>query len=98
MGNHSGNKLGYKQEIMDEALDRAKAECEFSDRLYEILLAFQTGKIPTMGAPSKIAPPGNVGELNPAMSRLYNSIWSAALPLNDKTRSKPKQKQMEVIA
>lgn len=98
MGNHAGNKLGYKQEVMDEALDRAKAECVFTERLYDILLAFQTGKIPTMGPPSRIAPPGNVGELNPAMSRLYNLIWAAAIGLNEKGKSKKKDKQQEVTA
>ena len=97
MGNHSGNRLGYKQEIMDDAMDRAKAECVFTERLYDILLAFQTGKNPVGQRPQGI-PPGNVGELNPAMSRLYNQIWAVAIGLNEKVRSKKKHTRVEVIA
>jgi len=96
MGNHAGNRLDYKQEIMDEALDRAKAECVFTERLYEILLAWQTGRGP-IGQQPKGIPPGNVGELNYAMSRLYNLIWAAAISLNEKAKSKKKDKQQEVI-
>ncbi len=100
MENHNGAKLGYKQEIMDEALDRAKAECVFTERLYEILLAWQTGRGPIGKQPQGI-PSGNVGELNYAMSRLYNLIWAAAIGLTEKVKSKKKDKQskqMEVIA
>lgn len=97
MGNHAGKRLGYRQETMDDAMDRAKSECIFTERLYDILLAWQAGKNP-IGQPPKGIPPGNVGELNPAMSRLYNQIWAAAIGLNDKAKSKKKEKQMEVIA
>jgi hypothetical protein len=97
VGNHSGNKLDYKQEPLDGIMDRAKAECRFSDRLYEILLAYQQGKS-LIGHPPA-TPPGNVGELNPAMSRIYNLIWTAVIDLNGKAGSKKKDKQqMEVIA
>ncbi len=89
MGNHAGNKLDYKQEIMDKALDRAKAECVFTERLYDILLAWQTGRGP-IGQQLQGIPSGNVGELNYAMSRLYNLIWAAAIGLNEK--AKPKKK------
>lgn len=98
MGNHNGSKLDYKQEESEKILDRAKAEYQFSDRLYEILLSHQKGKT-FDGRGLREAPPGNVGELNSDLSRLYNLIWSAALPLNDKARSKKKDKQqMEVNA
>lgn len=96
MGNHMGTKLDYKQETSDTIMDRAKAECRFSDRLYEILLAHQKGL--SLGGRPASTPLGNVGELNPAMSRLYNLIWTAALGLNDKGKSKKKEQQQEVIA
>jgi hypothetical protein len=91
VGNQTGSKLGYKQEIMDEALDRAKDECNFSDRLYDILLAYQNGQ-PLGGRPPG-TPPGNVGDLNFQMSRIYNLIWSAAIDLNGKGKIWKKNKQ-----
>lgn len=94
MGNHNGAKLDYRSET-DETLDRAKAECDFTDRLYDILLAYQRGE-PLGGRPPG-TPPGNVGELNHQMSRLYNLIWSAAIDLNSKGKIWKKNKQ-EVIA
>ncbi len=94
MGNHAGKRLGYRQETMDEAMDRAKAECIFTERLYDILLAYQKGT-GLRGMNPKGIPSGNVGELNPAMSRLYNQIWASAIGLNEKAKSKKKQ---EVIA
>jgi hypothetical protein len=96
VGNHVGNKLGYKQEIMDEALDRAKAECIFSDRLYDILLADQKGE-PLPGRPPGV-PKDCIGELNNRMTRLYNLIWSAAIDLNGKTRWKKKDKESIEVA
>lgn len=96
MANKTGVRLDYRQDSSDEIMDRAKAECAFTDRLYEILLAHQRGR-GVSGNPDQGAPPGNVGELNPAMSRLYNLIWSAALGLNHNARTK-KSKQQEVIA
>lgn len=90
MGNHAGKRHGHKQEIMDSNMDRAKEECFFTERLYEILLAHQTGH-GVRGQRPKGIPPGNVGDLNPDMTRLYNLIWSAAVGLNEKAKSKKKQ-------
>lgn len=94
MGNHAGNKTGnrldYKQEIPDEVYDRAKAECAFTDRLYEILLAYQRGQIASCSRPQGI-PDGNVGELNPRMSRLYNQIWATVMGLQERAKQKKKQ-------
>lgn len=92
-----GKHFDYRQDSRDDIMDRAKAECEFTDRLYEILLAYQSRKKLIGRKPGDI-PSGNVGELNPEMSRLYNLIWSAALPLNDKNSKKKQPNQMEVIA
>jgi len=90
MGNKNGTKLDYRQESPDETFERAKGECVFSDRLYEILLAYQRGT-PLPGRPPG-TPPGNVGDLSAAMSRVYNAIWTAAIDLNGK------KKKQEVIA
>ena len=90
MGNKTGTRLDYRQESPDETMDRAKAECVFSDRLYEVLLAQQKGeKLP--GRPPN-TPPGRVGELNEELSRIYNLIWTAAIDLNGK------KKKQEVTA
>lgn len=97
MGNQTGVRLDYRQETSDQIMDRAKAECAFTERLYEILLAYQTGKNP-IGQPPKGIPPGNVGELNPAMSRLYNRIWSAAMGLQEKAKQPKQKKKQEVIS
>lgn len=97
MGNHNGNKLDYRQETSDEIMDRAKVECDFTERLYDILLAHQTGQSIRRPKPGGF-PPSNVGELNEANSRLYNLIWASAVGLNEKAKSKKKQKQREVIA
>jgi hypothetical protein len=91
VGNHTGSKLDYKQESSDDIMDKAKAECDFTYRLYDILLAYQNGQ-PLGGRPPG-TPPGNVGELNPAMSRIYNLIWSAAIDLNGKGKIWKKNKQ-----
>jgi hypothetical protein len=97
MGNHTGQKLDYKQEEAEKVLNRAKAECVFTDQLYEILLAYQNG-LPLDGRPPNV-PEGNVGDLNFQMSRLYNLIWTAAMGMHDKARSKKKEKkEMEVNA
>lgn len=80
----------YRQDNLDDTLDRAKAECVFTERLYNILLAHQTGQSLREPKPGCF-PPGNVGELNEANSRLYNLIWASAIGLNDKAKSKPKQ-------
>lgn len=85
-----GRHIDYRQESSDQIMDRAKAERVFTERLYDILLAWQTGKNP-IGQPPKGIPKGNVGDLNPAMSRLYNQIWAAAIGLNDKGKSKKKE-------
>lgn len=90
MGNKTGVRLDYRQESPDETFERAKAECVFSDRLYEILLAHQKGEKLPVRPPN--TPPGNVGELNEGMSRIYNLIWTAAIDLNGK------KKKQEVIA
>lgn len=87
-----------KQETIKATLDRAKAECRFTDRLYEILLAYQNG-LPIGGRPTSAVPPGNVGELNPETSRLYNLIWCAALDMSNqdgKPKKKKDKQQMEV--
>ena len=98
MGNHAGDKLDYRPETSDDGMARAKAECDFTERLYDILLAYQKG-LPLRGRAVSGIPAGNVGELNPAMSRMYNLIWASAIGLNDKGKSKKKtQQQMEVIA
>ncbi len=94
MGNHAGNKLGYKQEIMDEALDRAKAECVFTERLYEILMTYQE-RYHIRRKPLKKSE--KVGELNLELSRLYNQIWALHLKMDYKGKKKNKQ-QTEVIA
>jgi hypothetical protein len=70
--------------------ERAKAECDFTDRLYEILLAYQRGGM-IRGKPSESIPPGRVGELNVALSRVFNQIWASALGLNNKARAKKNQ-------
>lgn len=90
MGNKTGVRLDYRQESSDDIMDRAKAECDFSERLYQILLAWQTGRNP-IGQRLRGVPPGNVGELNPAMSRLYNQIWTAAMGLQEKSKQKKKR-------
>lgn len=90
MGNKTGVRLDYKQEQSGEILAKAKAECQFTERLYQILLAYQQGKNP-IGQPYAGIPPGNVGELNPRMSRLYNQIWSAAMGLQEKSKQKKKR-------
>jgi hypothetical protein len=95
VGNHNGTKLDYRQESSDDITARAKAECDFTYRLYDILLAYQNGQ-PLGGRPPG-TPPGNVGELNPAMSRIYNLIWSAAIDLNGKGKIW-KKKEQEVKA
>jgi len=90
VGNHNGAKLDYRPET-DETLDRAKAECNFTDRLYDILLAYQRGQ--PLGARPPGTPEGKVGDLNHQMSRLYNLIWSAAIDLNGKGKIWKKNKQ-----
>jgi len=91
VGNHNGAKLDYKQESSDDIMARARDECNFTDRLYDILLAHQRGQ-PLGGRPPG-TPPGNVGDLNCQMSRLYNLIWSAAIDLNGKGKIWKKNKQ-----
>lgn len=86
----------YRQSDLDDTLDRAKAECIFTERLYDILLAYQNREKIRGRHPEGI-PKGKVGELDEEMSRLYNLIWASAIGLNEKAKSKPKQKQMEVI-
>lgn len=97
MANQKGVRLDYRQESTDDFMDKARAECVFTDQLYEILLAYQRGE-KVLGRKCGGIPPGNVGKLNSEMTRLYNLIWSAALPLNEKAKSKKQQKQMGVIA
>lgn len=92
-----GKHLDYKQEIADEIMARAKAECAFSERLYEILLAYQEGRCITGHPPAGI-PPGNVGDLNFQMSRLYNQIWSVAMNLQERAKQRKSKQQMEVSA
>lgn len=93
MGNQQGVRLDYRQEFLDDFFDKARAEYQFTDRLYEILLAHQRGE-PVRGRHPDGIPKGNVLDLNPEMSRLYNLIWSAALNLNET----PKKKKQELIA
>lgn len=92
-----GKPLNCRQEDLEDTLNRAKAECEFTERLYKILLDYQNGEKIRGRHPEGI-PKGKIGELDEEMSRLYNLIWASAVGLNEKARSKPKQKQMEVIA
>jgi hypothetical protein len=96
VGNQKGNRLDYKQATPEETTERAKAEIIFSERLYEILLAFQKGER-LLGRPPGV-PPDCIGELNYPMTQLYNSIWTAAIDLNGKTRWKKKEQQQEVAA
>ena len=91
-----GKHLDYKQEIADDIAAKAKAEYRFSDRLYKILLAHQKGERVRGRHPEGI-PLGNVGELNPELSRVYNLIWSAILNFDESVKAK-KNKQQEVIA
>lgn len=94
MGMKNGVRLDYRQESSDDTMARAKAECEFTDRLYSILMAYQERYHAVKRKPLKESE--RVGDLSLELSRLYNLIWSVALPLNDKARSKKKQEQ-EVI-
>jgi hypothetical protein len=99
MGNHNGQKLDYKQEVIESTMDRAKAECKFSDRLYDILLAYQNRGNVRPGRQKPLKESERVGDLSLELSRLYNRIWSATLELNSNARSKKKDKnQMEVNA
>jgi len=66
-----------KQNICDDVLDRAKAEVEFSDRLYDALLEFQnSGRV---NRKTRLGGLGNIGDLNGRFSDLFNVIWDAAL-------------------
>lgn len=91
-----GKHLDYKQEVPDDTMDKAKAECAFSERLYEILLAYQEGRS-LIGHPPAGIPPGNVGDLNFQMSRLYNQIWSVAMGLQERAKQRKSKQQMEVV-
>jgi len=66
-----------KQNICDDVLDRAKAEVDFSDRLYDVLLEFQnTGRV---NRKTRLGSLGNIGDLNGRFSALFNAIWDDAL-------------------
>lgn len=94
MGNHAGNNLTYKQEEAEKMLSRAKAECEFSDHLYNLIFNYQE-RLSAVGNKTWARPlreSERVGGLNLPLSRLYNQIWALAFDLNDKTRSKKKDK------
>lgn len=90
-GNKLGNRLDYRQEPSDDTMARAKAECEFTDRLYQIILNYQNRHHAVKQKPFKESE--RIGDLSLELSRLYNLIWSAILPLNEKAKSKKKDKQ-----
>lgn len=99
MGNQKGVRLDYRQEISDGVYERAKAECQFSDRLYELMIKYQE-RLHSTGNKAWSKPlreSERVGDLNLPLSRLYNQIWTIALGLNKKD-APTKQKEMEVIA
>jgi|SRR5215475_1069424 len=72
----SPRPLGEKQQTDDSVLERARLECTFADRLYDILLEFQRrGEIVRK---IKSAAAGPIGDLNMIHTGLYNVIWDAA--------------------
>ena len=85
-----------KQKVFDDIMDRAKAECVFSDRLYEILLVYQERYHDRKREPLKKSE--KVGDLNLELSRLYNQIWSAVMGLQERAKQGKDKKQMEVNA
>jgi len=89
-------KTNYRQEVYRDTdfMDRAKEECRFSDRLYEIMLSYQERYHDRKRKPLKENE--RVGDLNLELSRLYNLIWTAVMGLNDKSRSKKKEDKQEV--
>jgi hypothetical protein len=98
MGNHNGQKLDYRQEEAEKVLNKAKAECVFTDRLYEILLAHQNRDNVRPARRKPLRESERVGDLSLELSRLYNKIWSATLELNSNARSKKKEKnQIEAM-
>lgn len=88
--------IDYRENESDKILEKARAECDFNDRVYEILLAYQRGGV-VRGRVSESVPPGRVGELNVALSRIFNQIWSAAQDLSAAGKARAKKKE-EVIA
>ncbi len=96
MARLNGTTGQKKQKIYDDIMKRAKAECVFTDKLYAILMEYQERYHDTKREPLKMNE--KVGDLNLELSRLYNQIWIVLIGLNDKHRSKKKQKQMEVNA
>lgn len=77
MGNHMGTKLDYKQETSSDIMARAKAECRFSARLYDILITHQERHHDRKYKPLEESE--RVGELCLPLSRLYNEIWSEVM-------------------
>lgn len=94
MSNKTRERLNHGEQTSANIMERAKAECVFTDRLYEILLAYQRGE-KTLGRKPDGIPAGNVGEFNSEMTRLYNLIWAATLELNDKAKPKKDKEQMD---
>ena len=96
MARLNGTKDSEKQKIYDDIMERAKAECVLTDKLYAILMEYQERYHDTKREPLKKSE--KVGDLNLELSRLYNQIWTVLIGLNNKYRPKKKQKQMEVNA
>jgi hypothetical protein len=68
-----------------DIMDRAKAECGLSNRLYNLLIEYQE-RFQTTQPPYH--PAEKVGQLNLPLSRLYNELWHLLIeaPAGDRAR------------
>jgi hypothetical protein len=75
-----------------DIMDRAKAECGLSNRLYNLLIEYQERfqtKQPPYSEEEKI------GQLNLPLSRLYNELWHLLIeaPAGDRARRQVEVKE-----
>jgi len=99
----SGYKLDYREEESEQVRQKAKAECELSDGLYELLVAYQD-RFHAQGKQTWAMPfseKEKVGELSLPLSRLYNQLWALGICIKKKGRPRregEQQKQLKEAA
>lgn len=99
MSNKYGPRPDIKQDPLDKVMEQAKAESDFSAKLYDLLFdyqerLFQGGYKNAWKKP--LTGDERVGDLNLPLSRLYEQIWSAVLGMTNQS-TPVKKKQVELM-
>jgi hypothetical protein len=98
MASKTGPRIGVRQDDAERTTERAQAECEFSDKLYELMISYQERFFADKSNrqwKQPLTAAEKVGQLNLPLSRLYNQIWATIMGFQEK--GKPRKK-MEVAA